>query len=148
MRRTLRSGYELDDDPDRLDLDRIVDYLAGESYWAKGRSRGVIEASLRGSTRVIGLYHDSVQVGLARVITDGATQAYLADVYVLGAHRGRGLGKELVAEAVDRGPHAGLKWLLHTADAHDLYRRYGFGTPSDRLMERPERRPGRRSPQP
>ena len=139
MRRTLSGGYVLDDDPGRIDRDRVFDYLTHQSYWAKGRARSIIEASLDGSSRVIGLFHDGVQVGFARVISDDATQAYLADVYVLEAHRGRGLGKELVAEAVEHGPHADLKWLLHTEDAHELYQQYGFEPPSDRIMQRPKR---------
>jgi predicted N-acetyltransferase YhbS len=61
----------------------------------------------------------------------------LADVYVLREHRGRGLGVELVREMVENGRLADVKWVLHTSDAHDLYRRFGFGAPSDRLMERP-----------
>lgn len=140
MHREIQGGYVLDDDRERLDIDRVCDYLQNESYWARGRPRAMIETSIAGSARVIGLYDDSGQVGFARVITDGATQAYLADVYVLAAHRGRGLGKEIVAEAVDHGPHAHLKWLLHTADAHGLYRQHGFLDPSDHLLERPKRR--------
>lgn len=139
MRTTPAAGYEIDDDRARIDVDRVFDFLANESYWAKGRARTTIEASLQGSARLIGLYADGTQVGLARVISDGATQAYLADVYVLPDHRGRGLGRALVAEAVENGPHAKLKWLLHTADAHELYRRFGFDTPTDHLLERPRR---------
>lgn len=139
MRRELEGGYLLDDDRGRVDLDLVCDFLTNESYWAKGRPRETIEASIEGSARLVGLYLESKQVGFARVISDGATQAYLADVFVLAEHRGRGLGKEIVAEAVDRGPYAGLKWLLHTNDAHDLYRAFGFRDPSDRLLERPKR---------
>jgi GNAT superfamily N-acetyltransferase len=69
-------------------------------------------------------------------VTDGAAFVYLADVYVLPEHRGRGLGVELVREMVERGPHTHLKWLLHTSDAHSLYSRFGFGPPSERVMER------------
>ena len=61
---------------------------------------------------------------------------YLADVYVLPGHRGRGLGAELVRQMVEASPWADRKWLLHTRDAHDLYRRFGFGAPSERVMER------------
>lgn len=139
MRRELPGGYVLDDDPTRIDVDAAHAYLADESYWAKDRPREIVAASIAGSARVIGLYRDGAQVGLARVVSDDATQAYLADVYVLEAHRGRGLGRALVEEAVERGPHANLKWLLHTADAHALYRAFGFDTPSERVMERPRR---------
>jgi GNAT superfamily N-acetyltransferase len=76
-------------------------------------------------------------VGFCRVVSDDVAHAYLADVYVLEAHRGRGLGVELVREAVELGPHAGLRWLLHTADAQGLYAKVGFGAPSGRVLERP-----------
>jgi GNAT superfamily N-acetyltransferase len=67
--------------------------------------------------------------------------AYLADVYVLDEHRGRGLGLELVREMIDNGPYAGRTWLLHTRDMHRLYAKLGFGTPGERLMERARRAP-------
>ena len=86
--------------------------------------------------RVVGLYRDGRQVGFCRAATDGVAYVYLADVYVLSEHRGRGLGVELVREMVDNGPYAHLKWFLHTADAHELYGRFGFGRPSERVMER------------
>jgi len=63
--------------------------------------------------------------------------AYLADVYVLEEHRGQGLGVELVRAAVDEGPHRDLRWMLHTRDAHGLYEKFGFGPPSDLMLERP-----------
>ncbi len=78
-----------------------------------------------------------MQVGFARAFTDGVALAYLADVYILPEHRGRGLGVELVREMVERGPLAGVRWILHTRDAHELYRRFGFGAPTERVMERP-----------
>lgn len=137
MIRLLGHGYELDDDPARVDVGAVHDYLANESYWAQGRSRETVERLVREATRVVGLYYEGRQVGFARSFSDGVALAYLADVYVLPEHRGRGLGVELVRELVENGPLAARRWLLHTADAHDLYRRFGFGPPSDRLMERP-----------
>ena len=126
MRRALPGGYELDDDPARIDLDYVFNYLALESYWALGRPREVVERSIAGSTRVVGLYRAGTQLGFARVISDGAVFAYLADVFVDDAHRGRGLGIELVREAVDGGPHRDLSWRLDTSDAHGLYAKLGF----------------------
>ncbi|HZA88876.1 MAG TPA: GNAT family N-acetyltransferase [Solirubrobacterales bacterium] len=137
MRRELPGGFELDDDPARVDVDAVHGFLANHSYWACGRPREVVERLVREATRVIGLYRDGAQVGFARVVSDGAAFAFLADVYVLPEHRGRGLGVELVREAVEGGPHRELRWLLGTADAHDLYAKLGFGKPSEMLLERP-----------
>ncbi len=139
MKRLLDGGYELDDDSARVDIDAVQDFLANESYWAEGRPRETVERLVREATRVVGLYHDGRQVGFARAFSDGCALAYLADVYVVPEHRGRGLGVELVRETVENGPLAKLRWLLHTRDAHALYRELGFGAPSERLMER---RPG------
>ena len=136
MRRELGDGYELDDDPDRIDLDAVHAYLTA-SYWAEGRSRETVERLVRTAQRVVGLYAGGGQVGFCRAVSDDASLAYLADVYVLPEHRGRGLGVELVREMIDNGPYADRRWLLHTRDAHELYRRFGFGLPGERLMERP-----------
>lgn len=136
MKRDLGDGYELDDDPGRIDVGAVHDYLANESYWARGRPRETVERSIRTAARVVGVYCGDRQVGFARAFSDGVACAYLADVYVLPDHRGRGLGVELVREMVENGPLADVKWILHTADAHELYRRFGFGPPSERLMER------------
>lgn len=136
MRRELGCGIELDDDPARIDVDAVHDYLAQESYWAKGRPRDVVERLVREAQRVVGLYDGERQVGFARAFSDGVSLVYLADVYVLPEYRGRGLGVELVREMVERGPLAVVRWVLHTRDAHALYRKVGFAEPSERLMER------------
>jgi GNAT superfamily N-acetyltransferase len=136
MRRKLDGGYELDDDPDRIDVDAVHAFLS-QSYWAEGRPRETVERLVHGAQRVVGLYHDGLQVGFCRAVSDDASVTYLADVYVLPEHRGRGLGVELVHEMIENGPYARRRWLLHTADAHELYRRFGFGPPNERLMERP-----------
>ena len=135
-RRRLADGLELDDDPARVDVDAVHDYLANDSYWARGRPRVSVERLVRDADRVVGLYDGARQVGFARAFTDGTTVVYLADVYVLPDYRGRGLGVELVREMVENGPYAGLRWILHTRDAHDLYRKFGFVDPSERVMER------------
>lgn len=111
------------------------------SYWARGRSLDTMATALAGSARLVGLYRDGAQVGFARAVSDGATYAYLADVYVLREHRGRGLGLELVREIVDRGPLRGVRWALNTADAQKLYAKLGFSSdaPSYPAMERPRR---------
>jgi GNAT superfamily N-acetyltransferase len=136
MKRGLDGGYELDDDPARVDVDAVHEFLT-QSYWAEGRPRETVERLVRNAQRVVGLYHDGRQVGFCRAVSDDASVTYLADVYVLPEHRGRGLGVELVREMIENGPYVTRRWLLHTADAHELYRRFGFGPPGERLMERP-----------
>jgi len=136
MRRDLGDGIELDDDPARIDVDAVHYFLSNHAYWAIGRPRETVERTVREASRVVGLYAGDRQIGFARAFTDGVAVVYLADVYVLPEHRGRGLGVELVREMVEGGPLADQKWLLHTRDAHDLYRRFGFGAPSERVMER------------
>ena len=138
MRRDLGDGYELDDDPERIDRDAVHAYLGGVSYWAEGRPRDVQDALIDNAARVVGLYLGGEQVGFSRAISDGHVQSYLADVYVLDEHRGRGLGVELVRFSVDEGPLAQTKWYLHTRDAHHLYRKFGFVEPSERVLERPD----------
>ena len=95
-----------------------------------------IRDSIDNAARVVGLYRDGEQVGFSRAISDGHVQSYLADVYVLEEHRGRGLGVELVRFSVEEGPLVTTKWYLHTRDAHDLYRKFGFVEPSERVLER------------
>ena len=138
MKRELGAGYELDDDKARIDHEAVHRYLSEESYWAKGRAREVVDALIESAARVVGLYHEGRQVGFSRIHSDGHTMSYLADVYVLEEHRGRGLGVELVRFTVEEGPYAERRWILHTKDAHDLYARFGFGW-ADRLIERPKR---------
>jgi GNAT superfamily N-acetyltransferase len=140
MRRDLPDGFQLDDDPGRIDRAAVHAYLSGESYWAAGRPRDVMDELIASAARVVGLYApDGRQAGFTRVVSDGRTVSYLADVYVLEEHRGRGLGLELVRFTVDEGPLAGTKWLLHTRDMHGLYARLGFAEPGERLMEREPR---------
>jgi GNAT superfamily N-acetyltransferase len=136
MRRELPGGYELDDDPQRVDVDAVHAYIT-ESYWAKGRTLDRMHAAISGSARVIGLYApDGSQVGFARVISDSTTYAYLADVFVLEEHRGHGLGVELIREAVDSEPWSKMSWHLRTRDAHALYEKFGFRPPTERSLER------------
>jgi GNAT superfamily N-acetyltransferase len=146
VRRQLAGGYELDDDRGRIDVDVVHRYLSEESYWARGRPAQEVQRLVKEATRVIGIYApDGSQAAFCRIASDGAAFAFLADVFVLEGHRGRRLGRELVAEAVERGPQSDLRWFLGTNDAHGLYAEYGFGRPSERIMERPPRttrRPG------
>jgi len=136
MKRKLADGYELDDDRDRIDRSAVHAFLSRDAYWALGRPREVVDDLVARAARVVGLYRDGEQVGFARTLSDGHVQSYLADVYVLSEHRGRGLGEELVRFTVEEGPFAGTTWLLHTTDAHDLYRKLGFVEPSAKVLER------------
>ena len=121
-------GYEISTDPARLDVDLIHRFL-GTSYWAEGRTRGIVERSIRGSL-CFGVYEASIgapQVAFARVITDQAVFGYLADVFVVPEFRGRGISKGLMEAIVQHPDLQTLKvFLLRTRDAHALYERFGF----------------------
>jgi GNAT superfamily N-acetyltransferase len=134
-------AYELDDDASRTDRDAVWEFLSSEAYWGRTRSRADFDAQLASAWRVVGAYETATgrQVGFARAISDGVAFAYLSDVFILAGARGGGLGRELVATMIDRGPGAGFRWSLHTSDAHELYRKYGFTEPDSRYMERPGR---------
>jgi GNAT superfamily N-acetyltransferase len=121
-----RGDYEVSTDPERLDVDMLHRFLSEESYWALGRPRDVLERAI-GHSLNFGLYRDGEQVGFARVVTDLATFAWLADVFVLDGHRTAGLGTWLVETAVSHPDLRGLgRWVLATSDAHGLYSRFGF----------------------
>lgn len=124
--------YTLSTDRARLDFDVIHRYLSQTSYWAKDRPRDVMERAVDGSALVIGAYTTAgEQVGFARMITDLATWAYLCDVFVLPEHQGDGLGTTMVGTIVEHPDVVGVKTqFLATADAHELYKRFGY-TPLD-----------------
>lgn len=134
-----RGSWSISTDPRKLDVDAVHAYLS-RSYWAENIPRELVAKSIAGSL-CFGLYdgeHDDRQVGFARVITDRATFAYLCDVYVLEEHRGKGLGKWLMAAVTSHPDLQGLRrWSLVTRDAHGLYEPFGF-TPlasPERYME-------------
>jgi GNAT superfamily N-acetyltransferase len=125
--------YLISTDPARLDLDAIFAYLSGRSYWARGRPRDQIVRGIENSLP-FGVYRDGRQVGFARIVTDYATFAWLADVFVLDSERGRGVGKWLVETIVSHPELREVRrWLLATRDAQELYRRFGF-----REIEQPQ----------
>jgi GNAT superfamily N-acetyltransferase len=134
-------GYELDDDPERVDTDAVWVFLATQAYWGRSRKRREFEAQLAAGWRIVGGYEAGTGrlVAFARAISDGVAYAYLADVFVLPLARGNGLGREVVATMIDRGPGARFRWTLHTADAHGLYRQFGFAPPNETYLERPYR---------
>lgn len=132
--------YEICDDPVRIDLDAVWQFLSDCAYWGKWRTRDDVRRQVEGAWRVVGCYDSSGQmVGFARAFSDGVSSAYLADVYVLADHRGRGLGVALLREMIDGGPGRHFRWMLHTGDAHGLYQKLGFVSPDSRFMERPGR---------
>jgi GNAT superfamily N-acetyltransferase len=123
-----RGEYLVSDDRWRVDREVVHAFLS-ECYWARGIPRHLVERSIRHSL-CFGIYHGDAQVGFGRVVTDRATFAYLADVFVLEAHRGRGLAKFLMECVVGHPELQGLRrFLLGTRDAHGLYARYGFAPP-------------------
>jgi GNAT superfamily N-acetyltransferase len=137
VRRDLGNGLELDDAKERVDRDEVHRFLCDESYWAAGRSRETQDRLIDSAARVVGLYDGEKQIGFCRAASDGTSFVYLADVYVLDAYRGRGLGEALVRAMVEEGPLAHLRWLLHTTDMHPLYRKLGFAEPDFKVLERP-----------
>ncbi|HEY9212591.1 MAG TPA: GNAT family N-acetyltransferase [Ancylobacter sp.] len=119
-------GYEVSTDPLRLDVDVIHSFLSKDSYWSPGIPRSVVERGIEHSL-CFGVYHVGAQIGFARVVTDRATFALLADVFILEAHRGKGLSKWLMRCVVEHEDLQGLRrLLLLTSDAHALYRQFGF----------------------
>ena len=126
MRWTGPDGFEADDDAARVDVDVVQGFLS-TSYWAPGIPREVVARSIEGSLN-LGVYApDGSMVAFARAVTDRATFAWLADVFVVPEQRGHGLGKFVVSTLVDHPELKGLRrFMLATADAHDLYRSYGF----------------------
>jgi GNAT superfamily N-acetyltransferase len=120
-----RDDFTISTDPSRLDRETIHEFLAG-SYWAKAIRREIVDRSIDGAL-CFGLYANARQIGFARVITDFATFAYLADVFVLESHRGRGLAAWLMESILAHPQLQGLRrWMLVTRDAHPLYRKVGF----------------------
>lgn len=123
----LPAPYRLSEAHDELDMDRVFAWLSGDSYWAKGRARDVIERSFATSA-VCGIYSDADgQVAVARLVSDGATFAWYCDVYVGPGHRGQGLGDALTRWAVRWTEEREVpRILLATRDAHEVYARTGF----------------------
>ncbi len=138
-----RGDYVISTERGRLDVELIQRFLDESSYWARGRTLETVRRSIEHSLN-FGLYAaDGAQVGFARIITDYATFAWMADVFVVEEHRGRGLGKWLVEVILAHPELQGFRrWLLATKDAHELYRQFGFIA-----LNRPERFMERFDPQ-
>jgi GNAT superfamily N-acetyltransferase len=135
-----RGEYTISTEPSRLDYELIHRFISEESYWGRGRSLEVVRRSIENSLP-FGIYRGAQMVGFARVVTDYATFAWVADVFVVAEHRGRGLSKWLMEVMLTRPELQGFRrWLLATKDAHGLYRQFGFDElrRPDRFMERPD----------
>ena len=131
---TSKDGHLISTDRSKLDLALIHDYLSKESYWAKNIPLQTVERSIENSF-CFGLYKNNLQIGFARAITDYATFAYLADVFIIEKYRGSGLSKWLMETIMNCEALQGLRsWMLATKDAHSLYEKFGF-----KVIDNPER---------
>jgi GNAT superfamily N-acetyltransferase len=137
-----RGEYTISTDNERLDLAIIHDFISNHSYWGRGRRIKTVQRSLDHSLN-FGIFKKDQQVGFARVVTDFATFAWIADVFILEEHRGQGLAKWLMKSILSHPELQGFRrWVLATRDAHELYRKFGF-----RELRRPERWLERPDPQ-
>jgi GNAT superfamily N-acetyltransferase len=139
LKRARADGFEADDDRARIDRNRVFHWVSELSYWSRGIPRATFERALAGA-RPFGVYApEGAQVAFARVTSDGATFGYIGDVFVDPDYRGRGLSKFLMETIFAHPELQGFRrWMLVTADAHGLYRQFGFDAPRnpERLMER------------
>ena len=138
--RHIAGGYVIDDDPARIDAGAAVAFLTTQAYWGRSRGEADIRRQISEAWRVVGAYDQAgAMVGFARAFGDGGS-AYLSDVYVLPGQRGAGLGQAIVRVMIEDGPGSAQRWMLHTSDAHGLYRLFGFTQPAghpSRYLERP-----------
>lgn len=122
----VKEEYSISTDRDKLDLKFIHDFLSKESYWVRNISFEKVEKAADHSLN-FGLYHQDRQIGYARIITDYSRVAYLADVFISPAYRGKGLSKWLMEQIMSYPDLQGLRrWILHTSDAHGLYSQFGW----------------------
>ncbi len=129
-----KNGFSISTDKAKLNITLVHDYLCNESYWAKNIPVDIVKKSIEGSF-CFGVYHQDDQVGFARVITDHATFAYLADVFIIEKFRGKGLSKWMMEAIMGHPDLQGLRrWMLATKDAHYLYAKFGF-----KPLDKPER---------
>lgn len=133
----IKDNYLFSNDKNKLDVFCIHHFLSTESYWALNIPKELVEGCIKGS-ECFAIYHTNKQIGFARVITDGVSFAYLADVFILKEHRGKGLAKDLMAFIMAYAPFKKLRrFMLATKDAHALYTQFGFKALSEpaRFME-------------
>jgi GNAT superfamily N-acetyltransferase len=130
--------FEIDDDRCRVDRDVLWEFLSTKAYWGRFRDRAKVERQLDNAWRVVAAYRKDTgeMIGYARAFSDGEASAYLADVFVVEQARGRGVGKALVHAMIEEGPGPYFRWMLHTLDAHELYRPFGFAEAPTTYLER------------
>lgn len=136
----LKREYTISTDRSKLNISIIHNYISNESYWGKSRSLEVVKKSIENSLP-FGVYYKNEMIGFARVLTDFATFAWVADVFILTKHRSKGLSKWLMETILSHPELQGFRrWVLATKDAHELYRRFGFRelNKPERWMERPD----------
>lgn len=131
-----KDGYTISTDPSLINIDTVHIYLSQRSYWAEHVPREIVEKSIAYSL-CFGIYDNVSQVGFARLVTDRATFAYLADVFVLEEYRGRGLSKWLM-EVIHAHPELQTlrRWMLGTRDAHGLYEQFGWSVMNEDTRKR------------
>jgi len=131
-----KENYFISTDISKLNVDMVHNFLSVESYWAKGIPKNIVEKSIRNSL-CFGVYFDDEQIGFARLVTDKATFAYLADVFILPIHRGKGLSKFLM-QTIHAHPELQnlRRWWLGTKDAHGLYEQFGWTRINDEVAKR------------
>lgn len=129
-------GYNISSDSKKLDIKVIHKYLSEESYWAKGISFEIVQKAIKNSL-CFGVYKEDKQIGFARLITDKASFAYLADVFILPEHRNKGLAKWLITTIHAHPELQGLRrWMLATRDAHKLYEKFGWTSFTEEVSKR------------
>lgn len=128
-------GVEISTDKSRLDLDLICDFLHRESYWAKDRSRHLIEQSIEHAI-CFGVYRDGRQIGFARAVTDRSTVFYLGDFFILPDHQRSGIGGRLMEFILNHEDLKGLRGILTTQTAHRFYEKYGFADDNEIVTKR------------
>jgi len=136
----MTGDIDISTDPTRVNLDAVWNYLSTQAYWGRTRTRDTVEGQIASAWRVVAAYDDGALVGFARAVSDaGLGIAYLADVFVLPSHSGRGIATRMLEELIENGPGRDIRWFLFTKDAHGLYRKFGFEAPDEKAMVRPAR---------
>ncbi len=134
----MHEDYFITTDKTKINIDIVYNYLCNESYWAKNIPLDIVKKGIENSV-CFSIFYKEEQIGFARVITDKATFGYLADVFIIDEHKGKGLSKWLMQTILDHEELQGFRgWMLGTKDAHGLYEKFGFKLTNDttRIMRK------------